>query len=266
MFAGINDILDRWTWDTVIRRFQRFYEHLRLKSPTAQIVIAGILPILPDRWVNPVPTKEDWEAVKAFNTTIRIVNWRLAEVAALKKNFRFVSWPAFSDPYVHLLARDGLHTSYEGTAIVAHKFRRVCRQLSNEVQLSTWPPLHSTETTITISTEKKKKSTTTPNSPATEKKKTAIISTSSEAEKTKKKNKKRKKKSVTIIPTSKTTKKKIRRRLRSPLLIPRLRRRRKQRPSRPPLRLHLRLRRGRKRRSLRPTSRSRRRRPRTLLK
>ena len=170
MFAGINDILDRWTWDTVIRRFQRFYEHLRLKSPTAQIVIAGILPILPDRWVNPVPTKEDWEEVKAFNTTIRIVNWRLAEVAALKKNFRFVSWPAFSDPYVHLLARDGLHTSYEGTAIVAHKLRRVCRQLSNEVQLSTWPPLHSTETTITISTEKKKKSTTTPNSPATEKK------------------------------------------------------------------------------------------------
>ena len=61
-----------------------------------------------------MPTKEDWEVVKAFNTTIRIVNWRLAEVAALKTNFRFVSWPAFSDPYVHLLARDGLHSSYKG--------------------------------------------------------------------------------------------------------------------------------------------------------
>ena len=40
----------------------------------------------------------------------------------LLDNLWFVPWPKFSSsPCEHLLARDGLHTSYEGTKVVARK-------------------------------------------------------------------------------------------------------------------------------------------------
>ena len=90
LFAGINDVLDGWSWDTVIRRYQRFFNHQRSKNPSAQVGISGILPILPNRWVNTVPTKKELEEVEEFNKTVKTVNWRLAELATVTRKFRLV--------------------------------------------------------------------------------------------------------------------------------------------------------------------------------
>ena len=87
--------------------------------------------------------------MKNFNKMINDANWRLQEVAARTTNLSFVSWPAFCEPYDHLLAKDGLHLSYDGTDVVANKLKRVCRQLSYEAEMSSWPALSSVFTTNT---------------------------------------------------------------------------------------------------------------------
>ena len=125
LFAGINDIIHGWATSTVLRRFQRFYQHLQQKNPTAKIAIAGILPKRRNRWY--AWSKEEEEQLKQEN---KIVNWRLSELSTAIRGLNFISWSEFSESSDHLLARDGLQTSHEGTYMVAKKFRRVCRELT----------------------------------------------------------------------------------------------------------------------------------------
>ena len=128
LFAGINDIIHGWATSTVLRRFQRFYQHLQQKNPTAKIAIAGILPKRRNRWY--AWSKEEEEQLKQENVSAKIVNWRLSELSTAIRGLNFISWSEFSESSDHLLARDGLQTSHEGTYIVAKKFRRVCRELT----------------------------------------------------------------------------------------------------------------------------------------
>ena len=115
--------------NTILRRFQRMYQHLQQKNPTAQIAIAGILPRRRNKWYA-VFTKEEAKKLQQQNETAKIVNWRLSELSTTIAGLSFISWPEFPDVCDHLLARDGLHTCQEGTYIVAKKFRRVCRELA----------------------------------------------------------------------------------------------------------------------------------------
>ena len=128
LFAGINDIIHGWATSTVLRRFQRFYQHLQQKNPTAKIAIAGILPKRRNRWY--AWSKEEEEQLKQENAPAKIVNWRLSELSTAIRGLNFISWSEFSESSDHLLARDGLQTSHVGTYIVAKKFRRVCRELT----------------------------------------------------------------------------------------------------------------------------------------
>ena len=128
LFAGINDIIHGWATSTVLRRFQRFYQHLQQKNPTAKIAIAGILPKRRNRWY--AWSKEEEEQLKQDNASAKIVNWRLSELSTAIRGLNFISLSEFSESSDHLLARDGLKTSHEGTYIVAKKFRRVCRELT----------------------------------------------------------------------------------------------------------------------------------------
>ena len=123
LFAGINDIIHGWATSTVLRRFQRFHQHLQQKNPTAKIAIAGILPKRRNRWY--AWSKEEEEQLKQENASAKIVNWRLSELSTAIRGLNFISWSEFSESSDHLLARDGLQTSHEGTYIVAKKFRRV---------------------------------------------------------------------------------------------------------------------------------------------
>ena len=71
LFAGINGIIHGWATSTVLRRFQRFYQHLQQKKPTAKIAITGILPKRRNRWYT--WSKEEEEQLKQENASAKII-------------------------------------------------------------------------------------------------------------------------------------------------------------------------------------------------
>lgn len=102
ILAGINDLRQGATEDTVVRNLRQMVVRLKQQHPQARIVLHSIL-----------PTR--WESLSS--SRIQRVNGNLADVAQ-QQGVTFVDWRAsFTDAQGRLrrdLTTDGLHLSYQG--------------------------------------------------------------------------------------------------------------------------------------------------------